>query len=163
MAPSKRERFSPNEVYSRDPEDEAAAKRRRLTPFRLAVLAVCKQVPRGSFTTYGDICKALGRGSPRSVGTALKNNPYAPVVPCHRVLRSDFSIGGFAGQTGRSAPKVVRKYAILRHESLRFGDDGKVAEQLRGSGRYMPASELRAPTEHEQTEAELAHPTEAFH
>jgi methylated-DNA-[protein]-cysteine S-methyltransferase len=54
-------------------------------------------VPKGQVTTYADIARALGTNAYRAVGNALNRNPYAPHVPCHRVVGSDGSLTGFAG------------------------------------------------------------------
>jgi O-6-methylguanine DNA methyltransferase len=56
----------------------------------------CSQIPEGYVSTYKHIANFLGI-SPRVVGQSLKNNPYAPKVPCHRVIASNFFIGGFQG------------------------------------------------------------------
>lgn len=56
---------------------------------------VCK-VPLGYVTTYGEVAKAVG-GGPRAVGQIMARNPFAPVCPCHRVVRSDFTLGGYGG------------------------------------------------------------------
>jgi methylated-DNA-[protein]-cysteine S-methyltransferase len=61
------------------------------------VYACCSQIPEGSVSTYKHIADFLGI-SPRIVGQSLKNNPYAPKVPCHRVIASNFFIGGFQGE-----------------------------------------------------------------
>ena len=55
-----------------------------------------KQIPRGKVSTYKAIADALGTKAYRAVGQALHTNPHAPQVPCHRVVSSDGSIGGFA-------------------------------------------------------------------
>ena len=61
------------------------------------VYAKTKLIPRSRVTTYGQIAQAIGNPkASRAVGNALNCNPYAPVVPCHRVVRSDGKIGGFA-------------------------------------------------------------------
>lgn len=65
--------------------------------------AVLRKVPRGKVTTYGALAKAVGcpKGG-RAVGNAMNKNPSAPQVPCHRVVRSDGKVGGFAsGSTTR--------------------------------------------------------------
>ena len=46
--------------------------------------------------SYGSIAKAVG-GGPRAVGNVMASNPFAPIVPCHRVVKSDFSLGGYGG------------------------------------------------------------------
>ncbi|MBI4739194.1 MGMT family protein [Candidatus Woesearchaeota archaeon] len=55
-----------------------------------------RQVPAGKVVTYADIARALGTKAYRAVGNAMNKNPYAPHVPCHRVVNSDGRIGGFA-------------------------------------------------------------------
>ena len=72
----------------------------KITPamsFNQKVWALCARVPAGKVVTYGDIARALGTAGYRAVGNALNKNPYAPAVPCHRVVGSDGSLTGFAG------------------------------------------------------------------
>lgn len=68
-----------------------------LTPFRKRVLLALCQVPSGHYTTYLALSNHLS-SSPRAVGNALRNNPFAPRAPCHRVVASDGGIGGFGGE-----------------------------------------------------------------
>lgn len=57
-----------------------------------------KMVPKGNITTYKNIAVYLGKpGASQAIGNALRNNPFAPMVPCHRVLPSSYKIGGFFG------------------------------------------------------------------
>ncbi len=65
--------------------------------FNQKVWAMCARVPKGQVTTYGEIARALGTKAYRAVGNALNRNPYAPKVPCHRVVGSDGSLTGFGG------------------------------------------------------------------
>lgn len=58
-----------------------------------------RKVPRGSVTTYAELAHALGSKAYRAVGNCLNKNPYAPVVPCHRVVSSNGTLGGFAWGT----------------------------------------------------------------
>ncbi len=67
------------------------------TAFDERVYALCRQVPRGKVTTYAAIARALDSRAYRAVGGALRRNPYAPHVPCHRVVGSDGRLTGFAG------------------------------------------------------------------
>ena len=60
------------------------------------VYRLTQQVPKGKVTTYGEIARAMGTKAYRAVGQALHVNPYAPHVPCHRVVASDGSLHGFA-------------------------------------------------------------------
>lgn len=60
------------------------------------VLGLLKKVPVGYVTTYGTLAKAT-KGGPRAVGRVMATNPFAPLIPCHRVVMSDFSLGGYSG------------------------------------------------------------------
>ncbi len=73
-------------------------KKRKITEFEKKVYAACKTIPRGETRSYAWIAKKIGHPRAcRAVGNALHKNPFAPSVPCHRVICSDGSIGGFAG------------------------------------------------------------------
>ncbi|MBK9921635.1 MAG: MGMT family protein [Elusimicrobia bacterium] len=70
--------------------------------FYQAVWKACAEIPAGEVRTYGWLAARIGRpGAARAVGTALGANPFAPVVPCHRVVRSDGGMGGYSGPGGR--------------------------------------------------------------
>lgn len=75
-----------------------------------------RKVPKGKVTTYKLLAEKLGTKAYRAVGSALKNNPYAPEVPCHRVIKSDGKIGGFMGKM--SGEEVARKIVLLRNEGV---------------------------------------------
>ena len=81
------------------------------TKFQDKVYNLCKKVPKGKVTTYKEIARAIGTKAYRAVGTALNKNPFAPKVPCHRVVNSDGSIGGFAS-------RVDKKIRLLRKEGV---------------------------------------------
>ena len=86
------------------------------TEFSGKVYGFCSRVPKGKVTTYGEIARAVGKpGSSRAVGQALKRNPYAPRVPCHRVVKSDGSLGGYGG-AGRK--KTEKKRKMLAKEGI---------------------------------------------
>ena len=70
-----------------------------LTPYRKRLYAALLTVPRGRYTTYAAMSEYL-RSSARAVGNGMRNNPFAPEVPCHRVLAADGSVGGFHGDWG---------------------------------------------------------------
>jgi methylated-DNA-[protein]-cysteine S-methyltransferase len=98
------------------------------TSFQKRVLTLLCQVPRGRYTTYAAISKHLS-SSPRAVGNALRNNPFAPQVPCHRVLASGGGLGGFHGSWGRNGKEGLhddKKRKLLREEGVRFDGKGKV-------------------------------------
>jgi methylated-DNA-[protein]-cysteine S-methyltransferase len=89
------------------------------------VYAQLKAVPKGKVTTYKDLAHSLGTGAYRAVGQALRTNPYAPRVPCHRVVASDGKIGGFFGTT--SGEPVQRKIALLQKEGI-LVHEGRVVD-----------------------------------
>ena len=80
---------------------------RRVKGFRRAVLETLYETPFGTTVSYRDLACALGKpGAARAVGTAMANNPYAVIVPCHRVIRTGGAIGGFGG--ARNALDIKR-------------------------------------------------------
>ena len=80
------------------------------TPFEEAVYALTRRIPKGQTRSYRWVAEQLGNpGLARAVGNALHRNPYAPTVPCHRVVRSDGTLGGYAHG-------LARKRALLRRE-----------------------------------------------
>ena len=97
------------------------------TKFQDKVYNLCKKVPKGKVTTYKEIAEALGTKAYRAVGTALNKNPYAPKVPCHRVVNSDGFIGGFASGVSKKirllmkeGVEVMNKRIDLRKFLFRF-------------------------------------------
>jgi methylated-DNA-[protein]-cysteine S-methyltransferase len=69
-----------------------------VTPFQNQVYEATKLIPKGKISTYKNIANYLQNpGASQAVGNALRNNPFAPIVPCHRVLPSSYKIGGFYG------------------------------------------------------------------
>ncbi len=82
------------------------------TAFERRVYEATRQIPFGKVATYGQIAKAIGKPkAPRAVGQALGKNPIAIVIPCHRVVASDGSLGGFTGG-------LSWKRKLLRHEGV---------------------------------------------
>jgi len=101
-----------------------------ITSFRKQVLTLLCQVPRGQHTTYAALSDHISATShktcARAVGNAMRNNPFAPVVPCHRVLAHDGKIGGFGGHWGEEGKYAGKKKEMLREEGVRFDGSGKV-------------------------------------
>jgi methylated-DNA-[protein]-cysteine S-methyltransferase len=79
-----------------------------LTPFFKDVLEVTRLIPVGYVTSYGALSNAAG-GSPRAVGGAMAANPFAPIVPCHRVVRSDLTLGGYGGGLDLKTEMLTRE------------------------------------------------------
>lgn len=91
-----------------------------VTQFAQAVYDLCKGIPPGSVSTYGRIAAIL-HSSPRAVGSALRRNPYAPIVPCHRVVKTDLTLGGFKGANDDG--HLRQKRSLLENEGVRFEGD----------------------------------------
>jgi methylated-DNA-[protein]-cysteine S-methyltransferase len=82
------------------------------------VLGMLAKVPFGYVTTYGAFAKATG-GGPRAVGNVMATNPFAPLIPCHRVVRSDLTLGGYAGG-------LDTKRRILEREDRGYRKESKI-------------------------------------
>ena len=84
------------------------------TDFQIAVWKELLKIQIGKNTTYKNIAIAIGKpNSSRAVANACAQNPYAPEVPCHRVIRSDGSLGGYSAEGG-----IERKRQLLEMESF---------------------------------------------
>lgn len=80
-------------------------------PFHQRVWRECAKIPKGRTVTYGELAKRLGKpGAARAVGQALGANPFAPIVPCHRVVAAN-GLGGFSAKGG-----IQAKMRLLRKE-----------------------------------------------
>lgn len=87
-----------------------------ITPFQRRVYLELLNVPAGKTITYGELAQRIGCRSAQAVGQALKRNPFAPEVPCHRVVAADGSIGGYLGR--REGEMVEHKRKLLDEEQL---------------------------------------------
>jgi methylated-DNA-[protein]-cysteine S-methyltransferase len=76
-----------------------------------------KKIPRGKVTTYKQLARAMNTKAYRAVGNACRRNPHAPEVPCHRVVKTDGTIGGFGGKI--KGNNIKRKIAMLKKEGVR--------------------------------------------
>ena len=108
---------------------ESIASHPQVTPFRRKVYEALLEVPKGYVTTYGLLARRVGCGSARAVGGALRANPFAPDVPCHRVVSADLSIGGFCGC--RTGPEIRRKIVLLSSEGVPLDAEGQVKDARR--------------------------------
>lgn len=97
-----------------------------LTPFQRRVLETTRDIRPGEVATYGQVARRIGRPrAARAVGNALARNPVAPVVPCHRVVRSDGSLGGYTGGVERK-----RKLLALEGEASAAPREGVTSADL---------------------------------
>ncbi len=102
---------------------------REPTVFERRVYAALREVPAGRVTTYGSLARRIGSGSARAVGQALRRNPFAPEVPCHRVIATNGMIGGYAGAT--DGPQLRRKRGLLAAEGVEFDKCGNLIDAAR--------------------------------
>jgi methylated-DNA-[protein]-cysteine S-methyltransferase len=104
-----------------------------LTAFRKKTLTLLCRIPRGHWSTYqamsDHITATSHKTCARAVGNAMRNNPFAPDVPCHRILSSDGSIGGFGGHWGVDGKFAGEKRELLSREGVQFDSKGKVKGQ----------------------------------
>ncbi len=91
--------------------------------FSRKVYDLCRKIPKGKVTTYKIIAEKLGTMAYRAVGNALHRNPYAPKVPCHRVVGRDGRLVGFA-------QGIRKKKQMLEAEGVRI-KGGRVADMDR--------------------------------
>ena len=86
------------------------------TKFQLAVWNYLIKIPKGQVKTYAEVAKAIKKPlAVRAVANAIGKNPYAPKIPCHRVIRSDGSLGGYSGKGG-----VKTKKLLLKNEGIKL-------------------------------------------
>ena len=84
------------------------------TKFQLKVWSYLKKIPKGSVKTYKQVAIAINKPkSARAVANACASNPYAPNIPCHRVIRTFRGLGGYSGRGG-----VDQKLKLLRSEKV---------------------------------------------
>ena len=84
------------------------------TKFQLKVWNYLRKIPRGKVKTYSEVSKSIGKPlAVRAVANAIGKNPYSPKIPCHRVIRSDGSLGGYSGKGG-----IKTKRFLLKKEGI---------------------------------------------
>lgn len=89
-----------------------------IPPFHRKVYEITRAIPPGEVLTYGEVARRVGEpGAARAVGQALGKNPFAPVIPCHRVLAAGGKSGGFSAEGGANT-----KLRMLEIEGCRFGE-----------------------------------------
>lgn len=87
----------------------------RITEFQRKVYLSLLDIPPGTTISYKALGERIGCKCPQAIGQALKRNPFAPQVPCHRVIASDGTIGGFHGQ--RNGEMIDKKRKLLQEET----------------------------------------------
>lgn len=99
-----------------------------VTEFQHLVYRAAGEIPHGRVSTYKLLAERIKCGSARAVGQALRCNPFAPEVPCHRVIASDLTVGGFCGSA--EGPDIRRKLKLLNEEGVAFVG-GRLADPAR--------------------------------
>ena len=86
------------------------------TKFQLKVWSYLKKIPKGKVKTYKEVAIGINRPkSARAVANACARNPYAPKIPCHRVIRTDGRLGGYSAKGG-----IKTKKKLLKREGFRL-------------------------------------------
>ncbi|GIK83628.1 MAG: hypothetical protein BroJett025_02500 [Patescibacteria group bacterium] len=93
------------------------------TEFAEKIYSQLKKVPKGKVITYKALAQSIGTKAYQAVGTVMKNNPYAPEVPCHRVVATNGTIGGFKGK--KSGKAILEKIGMLQKEGVKT-ENGKI-------------------------------------
>jgi methylated-DNA-[protein]-cysteine S-methyltransferase len=120
---------------------------RAVPPFHQRVYDAAREIAPGQTLSYGQLAERLGSpGSARAVGQALGRNPFAIIVPCHRVLAADGRVGGFSANGG-----ITTKLRLLTAEAPVLSDDAKV----NGGFGFDPEVALRELREADSTLAKL--------
>ena len=94
----------------------------RISLFQQAVYGVTAQIPQGRVMTYGDVARAAGRpGAARAVGLALHRNPFLGQVPCHRVVRSDGTVGGYVLGNREKCARLRQEGVSIQKQRVNMG------------------------------------------
>ncbi len=95
------------------------------TEFQQRVFEKVSEIPHGRVVSYQDVAQQLGIRSAQAVGQALKRNPYAPEVPCHRVIRKDGFVSGYLGKVTIRG----KKRDLLQSEGVQFNHTGVLQDK----------------------------------
>jgi O-6-methylguanine DNA methyltransferase len=91
------------------------------TPFSESVLKALLKIKPGEITTYSDLAKRINSKAYRAVGGVLKNNPLPLIIPCHRVIKKDGTLGGFMGKMDKDWQTNLKR-SLLKIEGNLVSD-----------------------------------------
>jgi len=91
------------------------------TPFSESVLKALLKIKPGEITTYSDLAKIINSKAYRAVGGVLKNNPLPLIIPCHRVIKKDGTLGGFMGKMDKDWQTNLKR-SLLKIEGNLISD-----------------------------------------
>jgi methylated-DNA-[protein]-cysteine S-methyltransferase len=100
--------------------------------FNQKVWAITARIPEGRVTTYAEIARALDSKGYRAVGNALNKNPYAPQVPCHRVVGSNGALTGFAAGLEKKTKMLVAEGIIVKNGRAQVASFHRFSDPSRG-------------------------------
>jgi len=92
------------------------------TEFEIKVWNYLKKIPKGKLRTYSQVAIAIHKPlAVRAVANAIGKNPFPPIIPCHRVVRSDGGLGGYSGKGGIKTKKILlKKEKIVLNQLLKY-------------------------------------------
>ncbi|MFT5882334.1 MAG: methylated-DNA-[protein]-cysteine S-methyltransferase [Crocinitomicaceae bacterium] len=102
---------------------------RQPTVFEQRIYEAVSTIPNGRVTTYKSLAKRVGCGSSQAVGQTLKRNPFAPEIPCHRVISSQLKLAGYTGKVVGEDVKLKREF--LAAEGVEFDSSGDLLDSER--------------------------------
>ncbi len=108
--------------------DTRVVKVHRTTAFQQRVYDAVCQIPVGHVSTYGAVAKAIGCGSSRAIGQALRRNTCGDEVPAHRVIAGDLTLGGFFGEDGNLVLQCKKR--LLQREGVTFDGNDRVTSAV---------------------------------
>ena len=98
-----------------------------ISPFAKSVYLSTQKIPHGKLSTYKLIAQAIGSPNAcQAIGMALSKNPFAPYVPCHRVVNTDGWISGFYGDARPGSLLINRKIRLLKDEGIEVDNNGYI-------------------------------------
>lgn len=101
------------------------------TPFQKRVWKELSRIPKGTVITYQELAKRIGQPTAvRAVANAVGRNPCAPTIPCHRVIRSDGTLGGYSAKGG-----IKTKQRLLKSEGVILNDSSRNAQKASGKAK----------------------------
>ncbi len=105
------------------------AKQKQLTTFQWKVLSVTSTIPLGETRSYQWVAQKVGSPKAvRAVGQALRRNPYPVIIPCHRVIHTDGSLGGYAGGSGERKAVLLKTEHKIAAEMTKSVESARVAQ-----------------------------------
>jgi len=123
-----------------------------VSPFAQQVYNLLKTVPKDRVTTYKELAKAMNTKAFQAIGQVMRTNPYAPAVPCHRVVATNGMLGGFMGE--RSGPTVLKKIHLLKKEGV-IVHGNKIVDFERKLWRFKTPQTIARP----QVKGRILQPT----